>query len=60
MQKQEITFFLTRERAERIARQSTKTSERFHVQHGVCRWSDGTVDHGYRVKIIDGNHERFL
>lgn len=60
MGNQQITLFLSRERAERIARQSTKTSERFLVQHGVCRWHDGTVDHGYRVKIIDGNHERFL
>ena len=60
MPKQEITFFLSREKAERIARQSTKARERFLVQHGVCRWHDGSVDHGYRVKIIDGNHERFL
>jgi hypothetical protein len=60
MAPQQITLFLSRERAERIARQSIKSSERFHVQHGVTRWHDGTVDHGYRVKIIDGNHERYL
>ncbi|ESZ07254.1 MULTISPECIES: hypothetical protein [unclassified Mesorhizobium] len=62
MAPQDITMFVNRDRAERIARQSIKSAERFHIQHGVVRWADGTVDRGYRVAIndLEGKTLRYL
>ncbi|RWM84296.1 hypothetical protein [Mesorhizobium sp.] len=62
MRNQDITLFISEDRAARIARQFLKSNETFEITRGTVRWDDYTFDHGFRVKIVDerGRFQRFL
>jgi hypothetical protein len=61
MHNQDITLFISRDRAARIAEQSITSRQDFDVQPGKVQWGDMSASHGFRVKITErGRFVRFL
>lgn len=59
MAPQDITLFVSRDRATRFAEQSILSSETFDVTPGIVRWHDGTSNQGFRVRVFN-NRKRFV
>lgn len=57
MRLQDITLFISEDRAATFARRSIKSTETFTITPGTVRWGDGSIDRGFRVSIFNDRRQ---